>query len=79
MAKKSRGRPKKEEDTIEVWQFGCAAIVMSAYDEARAKREKRCGGVKLRNPKEDSKELGGLSSPLNGEPSAQPSERVCYL
>lgn len=40
-----RGRPKKEEDTIEFWRFFRAGMVMSAYDEARASGEKHSAAV----------------------------------
>lgn len=38
--KRPRGRPKKKEGTIELWRFVRAAMVMSAYDEARAGGQK---------------------------------------
>lgn len=46
MEKKPRGRPKKKEDSIEPWQFGRAAIVLSAYNEHREKGEKHSVAVR---------------------------------
>jgi hypothetical protein len=43
--KRPRGRPRKLEDSMEPWQFGRAAIVLSAYDEAREKGEKHSSAV----------------------------------
>jgi hypothetical protein len=45
MQKRARGRPKKKEDSLEPWQFGRAAIVLSAYDESRGKGEKHSAAV----------------------------------
>ena len=45
MDKRPRGRPRKKEDSIEPWQFGRAAIVLSAYDEARESGEKHSSAV----------------------------------
>jgi hypothetical protein len=65
MEKRLRGRPKKKDDSIEVWQFGRAAIVVSAYDEARKKGEKHSAAVRdavdavrRRNPKVPISETG---------------------
>lgn len=46
MEKKQRGRPRKKKESIEAWQFGRAAIVMSAYDEARVGGEKHSVAVR---------------------------------
>jgi hypothetical protein len=43
--RKPRGRPRKEKDTIEPWQFGRAAIGTCAYDEARARGEKHSAAI----------------------------------
>lgn len=43
--KRARGRPKKNEDTIEFWRFVRAVMVMSAYDEARASGQKHSTAV----------------------------------
>ena len=65
MEKRQKGRPKKKQDSIKVWQFGRAAIVMSAYDEAREKDQKHSAAirdavdmVRLRNPKMPISESG---------------------
>ena len=44
MEKKPRGRPKKK-DSMEVWQLGRVAFVMSAYNEARERGEKHSSAV----------------------------------
>jgi len=46
MQKRPVGRPQKRGDTIEPWQFGRAAIVQAAYDEAREKGEKHSVAVR---------------------------------
>ena len=46
IVKKQRGRPRKKENTIECWQFGRAAMVMCAYDEARGKGDKHSVAVR---------------------------------
>jgi hypothetical protein len=46
MEKRQRGRPKKEGDSKEAWQFGRAVMVMSAYDESREKGEKHSVAVR---------------------------------
>jgi hypothetical protein len=46
MEKKPRGRPRKKDDSFEPWQFGRAAIVLSAYDDAREKGEKHSVAVR---------------------------------
>ena len=43
--KRPRGRPKKNEGTIEFWRFVRAGMVMSAYDEARASGQKHSAAV----------------------------------
>jgi len=43
--KRQRGRPRKKGDIIEAWQFGRAAMVMCAYDEARGRGEKHSTAV----------------------------------
>lgn len=40
MKKRGRGRPRKKEGSIELWQLGRAAIVMCAYEEAREQGRK---------------------------------------
>lgn len=44
--KKPRGRPLKEKDRIEDLQFGRAAMVLVAYDEARQSGQKHSCAVK---------------------------------
>jgi len=39
------GRPRKKQDRIELWQFARAAVVISAYDEARVNGEKHSVAV----------------------------------
>ena len=46
MERRPRGRPRKKKDTIEPWQFGRAAIVISAYDEGREKGEKHSAALR---------------------------------
>jgi hypothetical protein len=46
MEKRRRGRPKKNADIKEAWQFFRAAIAMSAYDESRERCEKHSVAVK---------------------------------
>jgi hypothetical protein len=46
MEKGHRGRPRKEEGSIEFWQFARAAIVTCAYDEARQNGEKHSSAVR---------------------------------
>jgi hypothetical protein len=43
--KRPRGRPKKDEGTIEFWRFVRVGMVMSAYDEARASGQKHSAAV----------------------------------
>ena len=45
MEKRPRGRPKKIKDSIEPRQFGRAALVLSAYNEARKRGEKHSSAV----------------------------------
>ena len=40
------GRPRKEQDRIELWEFARAAMVMSAYDEGHARGEKHSVAVR---------------------------------
>jgi hypothetical protein len=44
--KRPRGRPRKKEGSIEPWQLGRAAIVMSAYDESREKGAKHSVAIR---------------------------------
>ena len=44
---KQRGRPRKQKDTIESWQFGRVAMALPAYDEARTKGDKHSAAVTL--------------------------------
>jgi hypothetical protein len=43
--KRQRGRPRKEKDTIQFWQFARAAHVLYAYDDARGRGEKHSVAV----------------------------------
>ncbi len=46
MAKKRKvGRPRKEKDRFEPWQFGRAAAIVAAYEEARKRGEKHSVAV----------------------------------
>ena len=44
-AKRSRGRPKKEESREEFWRFVRTGIIISAYDEARKSGQKHRDAV----------------------------------
>jgi hypothetical protein len=44
-AKRPRGRPKKEEGTIELWRFVRAGSIISAYDEARESSQKHSAAI----------------------------------
>jgi hypothetical protein len=44
-AKRSRGRPKKEEGREEFWRFVRTGIIISAYDEARKSGQKHRDAV----------------------------------
>lgn len=46
MKKRSRGRPRKIEGSIKLWQLGRQARVTCAYDESRGKGEKHSVAVK---------------------------------
>jgi hypothetical protein len=45
MEKRQRGRPRKQEDTIQPWQFGRAAHALCIYDEARGRGDKHSVAV----------------------------------
>jgi hypothetical protein len=62
MEKRRRGRPKKKEGSIEPWQFGRLAMVTSAYDEARKRREKHSVAVR---EAVDSLRLGSPEMPIS--------------
>jgi hypothetical protein len=46
MAVKKRGRPKKEKDRLEPWQFARFAKVSAFYDQARKRGEKHSAAVR---------------------------------
>ena len=46
MDKQHRGRPRKQGDTIKSRQFARAAMVMSAYDEARREGQKHSVAIR---------------------------------
>ena len=46
IARKQRGRPRKQKDTIKSWQFARVAMILCAYDEARRKGDKHSVAVK---------------------------------
>lgn len=44
-AKRSRGRPKKEEGREEFWRFVRAGMIVYAYDEARKRKQKHSAAL----------------------------------
>jgi hypothetical protein len=46
MAKGKRGRPRKEQDTIEFWRFARGAMGTCAFDEARERGEKHSVAIR---------------------------------
>ena len=44
-AKKTRGRPKKEEGREEFWRFVRAGMIVYAYNEARKRKQKHSAAV----------------------------------
>lgn len=46
IARKLRGRPQKQRDTIKSWQFARVAMILCAYHEARRNGDKHSAAVK---------------------------------